>query len=384
MKIAVAAPSHLPAQRANTIQVMKMCAALAYLGYETRLAAPGLPGQPVMWEELSLFYGVAQQFPVEWLPAHSRLKRYDYGWRAVHWARSWGADLFYTRLPQAAALSSLSGLPTLLEIHDLSQGWIGPLLLRLFLRGRGARRLAVITHALAVDVQARYHLPASPGFVCIAPDGVDLERYQELPEPHAARQALAAAGRLQLQTHTFTAGYTGSLYAGRGAELILELARLLPHTQFLLAGGESLDVEQLRMIADREGLQNLYLAGFIPNQDLPLYQAACDALLMPYQEHVAASSGGDIAPYLSPMKMFEYLACGRPILSSDLPVLQEILDPATAIILPSGAAGAWAQALQFLQAEPQAAAELGSRARAQAVRYSWQGRARRLLAGLVK
>jgi len=92
---------------------------------------------------------------------------------------------------------------------------------------------------------------------------------------------------------------------------------------FLLAGGEPEDVAALREKSANLGLSNVILTGFIPNADLPIYQAACDILLMPYQSQVAASSGGDIARYLSPMKLFEYLACGKPILSSDLPVLRE-------------------------------------------------------------
>ena len=90
---------------------------------------------------------------------------------------------------------------------------------------------------------------------------------------------------------------------------------------FLIVGGEPQDVENLRQRVRVIGLKNVILTGFVPNARLPLYQAACDVLLMPYQRQVAASSGGDIARYLSPMKLFEYMACERPIISSDLPVL---------------------------------------------------------------
>jgi glycosyltransferase involved in cell wall biosynthesis len=165
-------------------------------------------------------------------------------------------------------------------------------------------------------------------------------------------------------------------------ELILDLAEKLPEVQFLLAGGEAGDVERVRQEAQRRGLQRLLLAGFVPNARLPGYQAACDVLLAPYGEKVAASSGGDIARYLSPMKLFEYMACGRPVIASDLPPLREILNDANAVLLPPGDLQAWVDSITFLMIHPEKALKLGEQARQDAVQYSWEQRAGRLLAGL--
>jgi glycosyltransferase involved in cell wall biosynthesis len=125
------------------------------------------------------------------------------------------------------------------------------------------------------------------------------------------------------------------------------------------------------------------LTGFVPNAELPQYQAACDVLLMPYQRQVAASSGGDISRYLSPMKLFEYLACERPIVSSDLPVLQEVLNPENAILLPGDDIDAWAAALQTLEADADLRRRLASRARQDAQQYTWEARAKKILSGQV-
>ncbi len=384
MKIALAAPTEIPARRANTIQVMKMAQAFASLGHAVRLAAPSPhPSQAgVDWDMLARHYGLHYPFPVTWLRAAPRLRRYDYGLRAVLWARSWGAGLLYTRLPQAAAAASLWGFPVIFEVHDLPQSPGGARLLRAFLGGRGARRLVVITQALAHDLAAGFGAPAGrslePPFTLVAPDGVDLERYRGLPEPAAARRALAGQWP-NLNPARFTAGYTGHLYPGRGSDLLLDLAAALPEMNFLIAGGEPGDVARLGEAARARRLDNLLLTGFVPNADLPRCQAACDALLMPYQNRVAASSGGDIARYLSPMKLFEYLACGRAILSSDLPVLREALHPGNALLLPADNLSAWVAALRRLQAEPELARRLGAQARADAAQYTWEARAERAL-----
>lgn len=366
-----------------------MAQALASLGHQVCLAAPLSPplpsGWPPPWPELARLYGLKMEFPLEGLPASPRLRRYDYGLNAVRWARDWKADMLYTRLPQAAALASQMGLATILEMHDLPQGWSSRQLFRLFLGGRGARRLVVITHALANDLRDNLGVPDRSPFTVIAPDGVDLERYEGLGDASVARAALAAdlsvfqdaavAGR-------FTIGYTGNLYAGRGAELILALAQRLPAMNFLVVGGGPDEVSALRAEATRQNIHNLSLTGFVPNADVPRYQAACDVLLMPYQQRVAASSGGDISRYLSPMKVFEYLACGRVILSGDLPVLREVLNQENAILLPLDDLDAWVTALQELMSDPERRARLARQARQDAQRYTWEGRAALILSGL--
>ena len=397
MRIAVAAPSEIPARRANTMQVMKMCQAIASLDCEVRLSIPSgqrraAQAPPADWATLQAHYGLQPHptFTLEWLPAHPNLKRYDFSLNSVLKARRWKADLFYTRLPQAAALASRLGVPTIYEIHDLPQGKSNPALLRLFYSGPGARRLVTITRALADDLEEHFGVPSALPFTIVAPDGVDLERYDNLPSPVLARKAIAQLPDARpetpaiLQPERFTAGYTGHLYPGRGSDMILELAERLPAITFLIAGGEPRDVENLRQLVRQRKLENLLITGFIPNAKLPLYQAACDALLMPYQSQVAASSGGDIAQYLSPMKLFEYLACERAILSSDLPVLREILNPQNAILLPTGNLESWTDALRALADQPGSGAMLARQARQDASHYSWKGRARRILEGLDK
>jgi glycosyltransferase involved in cell wall biosynthesis len=129
-------------------------------------------------------------------------------------------------------------------------------------------------------------------------------------------------------------------------------------------------------------LTNLIITGFIPNAELPRYQAMCDILLMPYQRMVAASSGGDIARYLSPMKLFEYMACGRAIVASDLPVLKEILSPNLARLVPADDHVAWRQAITALQDDPTERQRLASAAKLAVQEYTWEKRAAKLLANI--
>ncbi|MBC8508571.1 MAG: glycosyltransferase family 4 protein [Anaerolineales bacterium] len=377
MKICLIAPTYLPARRANTIQVMKMAQAMTALGHEVLVTVPGKSpeGHAPDWNKLANQYGLQHQFRVDWLPVYSWMRRYDYGYQAVKYARANNADLIYTRLPQAAGLASFLKFPTIFELHNFPQARRFQFLLKLFLKGSGARRLVLITHALRDDLFPMIDSYISNIDTIVAPDGVDLERYLDIPPPAVARNQLSLQER-------FTVGYTGHLYPGRGVELILMLATRLPEINFLLVGGNPDDVASLRTEAENANLKNVHLTGFVPNAELARYQAASDILLMPYQRKVAASSGGDISRYLSPMKLFEYMASERPIISSDLPVLQETLNQENAILLSPDEIAAWVSAIQELQSDACRRDKLARQARKDVQNYSWQSRAERILKGM--
>lgn len=377
MKILIAAPTFLPSRRANTIQVMKMAQAARGLGHPVCVLVPDSgSGKNFQWESLAHHYGLQQPFEVVWLPVTPGLRGYDYGFKVVRYFHQWGADLLYTRFPQAAAFASGLNLPTVLEVHDLPGGIFGRTLFRRFLKGKGARRLVLITQSLQDALSQTIHIPGAP-FTQVIPDGVDLARYENLPSPEVARQYLSRS-LPERSISRFTIGYSGHLYPGRGVDMILEMASRLPDLSFWVVGGDSQAVDQYKAVVEVRKLENVLLTGFIPNADLPHYQAACDILLMPYQTRVAASSGGDISRFLSPMKLFEYLACGRVILSSHLPVLCEVLNDGNAVLLPPGNLDAWVAAIREMTRDPSRRERLATQARQDARQYTWDGRANRI------
>jgi len=350
---------------------MKVCQAFTQLGHETTLLVPGNPPlinsylPTVNSDQLSTHYGLASSFPIEWLSSPRRI----FPWLAVRHARAIEADLLYAWPLQSAVFGLLMKLPVLLEMHDLPSGLFGPLWYCLFLKLSGRKRLLPITQALRRELERRYRtLP--DGQVIIAPDGVDLDRYANLPDPESARHQLGLDSSL-------TVICTGHLYRGRGIALFLALAAKFPKINFLWIGGRPADVDEWRRRAS--SLKNVIFTGFVKNEKIPLYQAAADILLMPYERTVSTSSGGNTAAICSPMKMFEYMAAGRAIISSDLPVLHEVLDDECAVFCPPEDAGKWQESLSLLLADPKRRQVIGQRARAKAKSYSWLARASSVL-----
>lgn len=371
MNIACIAPSRIPSNTANSIQVMKVCQSMVQIGHEVRLWVPGTVHLP--WIELSQHYGLSSPFEISWLKSNPGLKRYDLAASAVSKAIKWNADIIYTWLPQASILGQMRGLPVVLEVHDRPTGNFGPWLLRRTVKMRGRKRLAVITLALVSVLEKEFKLSIPAEDLVIAPNGVDLDRYVDLPEPSAARSQLG------LPPEKLTAVYSGHLYAGRGIDLLFGLAQAFPEVNFLLVGGNAESVEGCRQQAAEAGLLNITLTGFVDNHKLPLFQAAGEVLLMPYGRVIAGSSGGNSADICSPMKMFEYMASGRAILVSDLPVFHEVLNEQNAVFCEVENLEVWTAGLKDLLENPDKIQNLGRQAKIDALDYTWNSRARAIL-----
>lgn len=352
---------------------MKVCQALVEIGHEIQLWLPG--GElETPWDTLAEIYGIRARFPIQWIRSARALRRYDFCARAVAVGKRWQADLFYVWPLQAAALISRMGGPSVLEIHDRPRGRFGPWLFTQFLRGSGARRLLPNTDALRSWLSETYRVVLEPPFTLVSPNGVDLIRYHDVVEPTEARRSLDLR-------EGFTVGYTGHLYPGRGVDLLLELARRNPNINFVWAGGENATIERWRQRIDEISIDNIFILGFVPNDRLPLIQAACEVLVMPYERRIFVSGGGE-SMSASPMKVFEYLATGRAILSSDLPVLREVLNDDNAVLLPPEDVDAWDLALRELIDQPNRRKMLSTQARQDAAGYSWVERARKSIEGL--
>ena len=372
MKIVAIAGSTIPSDTANSMQVMKACQALVQLGHQLTLIVPGdLPSRIF---DIKSHYGLQTDFPIEWLASSSRRL---FTWQSVRRARDLKPDLLYVWFPQSAVFGLLHKLPVIFEIHIQPTGLLGPLWHRVFANLQGRKRLVSITRALVNMLERDYRMRLKPDEVVIAPNGVDLERFASLPDAITARRQIDL-----LEAPTVMC--TGHLYAGRGADLFLALAKSILHAHFVWVGGRLEDVNTWKHRAEAESISNITFTGFIPNRDLPLYQAAADILLMPYSHSIMGSSGtADSASVASPMKMFEYMAAGRAIVSADLQVIREVLNEKNAVFCKPDILENWRIEIKALLGNEMRRAELGRQARRDVEKFSWMAREEKVLEGFL-
>lgn len=357
---------------------MRMCQAFGRAGHEVILIGQDCPihGEPNVGDIFE-FYDVERVFEVK------RIKRLNvkgwgllYGLQAARLARRLAPDLVYARNLWGAAQATRMGLPVVFEAHTLRflSGRAHRLVSIGMLRRKTFRRLVVISGVLKEDVGQVLQERGLDAVVDlqVAHDGADLLQ----SDLQAAVFPGTSSGRLQV-------GYCGSLYSGKGAEIVPELARRCSWADFHIAGGSEVALQEFRSRTDLP--ENLTLHGFLPSRQAAEFCLGCDVLLAPNQRRVQLGGPGtDIGRWTSPLKIFEYMACAKPILCSDLPVLREILrDGETGWLLPPEDTAAWADALQRLRHDSAERLSLGQKALDDLKsNFTWQNRAYSVLRGL--
>ena len=261
----------------------------------------------------------------------------------------------------------------LFRSHDMPTGG-GIRWFDIYTRTKAPKKIICITKALQNRLLA--HFPQLRKEDCLVmPNGFSPEDYDGLPDgPSAKRQMGFSVERPVVSC-------SGHLYEGRGSELFLQLAARFPEADFHWFGGTPEAVKRCRAEAQRNGLTNVTFHGFVARDRLPLAQAACDVLLMPYDRHIAGSGGGNSAEICSPMKMFEYMAGGRCILSSELPVIHEVLDESCAVFCEPEDVDSWTEGLRTVLENTSLREKFAQTAKVRSKQYTWQKRAEIYLNG---
>lgn len=367
MKLVYVANSIIPSRAANSVHVMKMCDALAKAGYDVTLMVPEV-GASAPGEEYAA-YGVPPSFRIQRLPwLKSRGRGWWFAWSAFKAIKRLGADRVYGRHLPSLVLPALSGLPTAYEAHAPvtdTMGKSGTICLKLLAAARGFEKLVVISEALA----AWYR------------DNTALNNERLVVAHDAASPAVAMPGEPSAREldSSFHLGYVGQLYAGKGMEMIARLAAKRPKYRFTVIGGDDSDISHWRN--QLRHLSNVCFTGFMPQAEAIEHLSGFDAVLAPYQSRVAtAGGGGDVARWMSPLKIFEYMAAAKPIVVSDLPVLREVLvDGENAMLCDPDNAEHWCVAIDRLNSDRSLCERIGRNAKRQFLQcFTWEARAIRI------
>jgi len=374
MKLVYVSPSVLPSASANAVHVVHQCEAFSRAGAEVVLFAKRAIREPgPALEAIRERYGV--EFHGVTLRSYfSRLRVADtlrIAVRALRELPRERPDLILCRnLYAAYALAVVSKRRIIYETHHLELG------LRRHLQRAIVLRPEVLTVVISEELRRLLgeHVGASPVRTLVLHDAA-ADGIAPLPwgEKREALQKLLPD--VELGRWRGTCAYFGNFYPGRGIEVIEEMARRQPQVLFLLFG-------ELKTGAKADRLPNVSYPGFLPHPRALQIMKAVDVLLMPYQHNVSIGmKGHDTARWMSPMKMFEYLASGTPIVSSELTVLKEVLrDGENALLVSPANVDRWVDAVERLLGDPVLAERLSRAGHATyASGHTWSQRARRIL-----
>ena len=386
MKILSFADTRFPIERANGVQTMQTCHALAASGHEVTLLVR--PDSTTPARDAHTFYGLTPipALHIDAIPTAGAapLRRARMLWEAVRRAVSGSFDVVFTRdLGLAALLSRIPAarrpgliyeshgiapivsaeMPNLLGRPDLTPtpSKLRRLDRREALVWRSADAYVTITRALADDLGARY---GHRDHVFVVPDGT----------------VLSAAGPMRPAAGPVVAAYAGHLYPWKGIDVFVQALALTADVRGLIVGGHpgEADLARVQTLIHTLGLSaRVTITGLLAPTAVASALDEADILVLP-NTHSAISDR-----YTSPLKLFEYLTRARAIVASDLPSIREVLThEQTAMLVPAGDAPALSAALTRLATDRSLRERLGVAARELAPDYSWRRRAERLAPAL--
>lgn len=361
MRILYISEAKFPSRAANTTQIQAMCAAFVRAGYQVDLIGLNeMPARLVQRSENPAGFAVhLLRWP--WRRLRNRMVA-AIGRRL---ARRLKPDLIFTRSALLAKAMVRQGTPIILELHSLPPG--GSRLesaLQRVLISHTLIKVVCISQGLADDLKAAYPEQRNGLDVMVAHDGADPG-----PEP---------TPREPMEGRRFRIGYFGHLYPGKGMELIAELAPIVPEAEFHIYGGTEKDIARWR---SEKLASNIQLHGHIPHAEVRQRMEWCDALIAPYGKKVEHVAGGDIGRWMSPLKLFEYMSAGRPILASDLSTIREVLqDRVHALLCDPENPDTWKATVITMMGDELFAGSIGSNGRQLLLEiYTWDARTEAVL-----
>jgi glycosyltransferase involved in cell wall biosynthesis len=380
-QLCIVANTRLPSERAQALQVVQMAGAFARAGaavellHAKRKRELALPPGTDVWSHYGVPPGprpVLRAIPcVDWIEAlpvqlqyiPARMQELSFARnaaRALHGVRE-QAWIYSREIECALRLVRAGARAVFLEIHRVPGGrarrrW-------LLEAAAGARGVVAISGGVRDDLVG---CGVDAAAITVEHDGYEPSRFANLPTRESARAALS------IPLAASVVVYTGGLLEWKGVDLLVDAARVLSETLFVIAGGMGADVERLR--ARAAGLANVRIDGFQSPERVPLYLAAGDVGAVPNRSTPAIS-----ARYTSPLKVYECMAAGLPLVASDLPSLRDCLGDGEALFCAPDDAAALARALSELLADPARRARISARLRERAPAHTWDARADRLL-----
>jgi len=369
------ANARIPTEKAHGIQIMNMCDAFAKQGVSVSLVIPRRVN-PIKKEPFQ-FYGIKEKsFSIKrkicidllFLPIGKAvsfwLQRISFALHVLFYVMIKKATFYYTRDALIAILVSFIRKNVQYEVHTIPESglWMHKY------AWKRSKKLITISDAIREDI---IKLGIEDKKISVARDGVNMELFNEKLSQNESREVL------NLPKDQKIVLYSGHLYGWKGARDFAKAVQSLPsdiHAYFV--GGTDEDVKKYRKEFSQE---NIHIVGRRPYSEIPHWLVSSDFLVLPNSAKTKIGSR-----YTSPLKLFEYMASGTLIISTDVPALKEVLNEETALFCKPDDYKDLASVIdKALSLSPEHRKNIGETAKREVKKYSWNERAKLILVAIV-
>lgn len=352
----------IPSMSANSVHIMKMCQAFAKNGFEVELLAYSMNTKESI-ESIFDNYGVQKIFRLTLLNIkNDNLKFPKNVFKIFSFLNKHSRDtIVYGRDINSILLAALLGFKVYYETHSIPVSRYHATIEAILFKSKNLIKVIVISEKLK-SLYADLYSSASNKKIITLHDAADIV-------PPDTKKANLGKG--------FHVGYAGSLHhEGRGIDLILMVAKKNMKITFHLVGGSYEEIKKWKEKAPK----NVVFHGFVVNRDLPSLLLCFDIVLMPYQTNLNLQGiSRNTVEWMSPMKMFEYMSAKKAIVSSDLPVIREILNEKNSLLVSPKNVDAWSLAIRKLYFDRELIDKIASEAYQNFLdNYTWDQRVQNL------
>lgn len=353
----------IPTEKAHGYQIAKMCEALGGEGAEVSLVVPTRKNETQ--GDIFSYYGAQDNFSVTYIPTFDAIaffsgSRFGFYAQALSFLFALRHEnishdtIVITRSPEIAWWYGRRGYRVFFDAHSFPahSAWFLKLLLK--------KTAGIIANSNGTADAFR-----RVGFrsLLTVPNAVDLAQFVNV-EAGARSDLGLPPGHLAM--------YVGHLYDWKGVGVVVEAARLskIENLTFVFVGGTDADLARFRI--ETKDVRNIFFLGRRPHQEVPALIQSADVLLLPN-----IPSTQESILYTSPIKMFEYMASGVPIVASGLPSIQEVLNDRNSILVEPGNAKDLLDGIsKALSGE---AKERAAQAKKDIQQYTWESRVQKIL-----
>jgi len=305
--------SKIPSRHANSVQVVNMIIAFSALMDNIKVHLPGGLSQKIKLITNTLFNNYGKTIPnnAEFFFSKDSSSNKNYFEDSVLGKLSSDASkLVFTRSPYIAWKLAEQQLPVIFESHWFSRDKNVIPLPRFASLISASTASGVVTTSPAIT-SAYIEAGLDRSHILTVSNSVDVDTF--------AKSQSGGLGKLfgpqVYQKPTFV--YTGSLGKGKGAQFLASASASLENIHVAIIGGNDKEIQNLQETSGNSS--TLFLHSAVPHKEIPAILQDATGLIMPY------TNEGSLSLYMCPLKMFEYLATGKPVISADLPALKTIL-----------------------------------------------------------
>jgi hypothetical protein len=336
----------LPSKSAYSIQVMKMCDAFSKFGFKVHLHVLNQNNSNNF-----KFYNCLTKFNI----VSYRFKKNNFFTRLlfslfVSFKMKNEDSVFYSRSIITGIFLAFIKKNTFIEIHHELKGFTR-ILFKISKNFLFFKKIKFVF--ITKNLKKFYRLN---NISLVAGDAVDLVNFK-------------ANKSVKIKN---TCVYTGSLSKGKGLEIILKVSKLLPKIKFHIYGDFSnSDFTE----NDLKKYSNIYYLGHISYEKIPKILNKYSLYLMPYLKKVHVRSNNiEVAKYMSPMKLFEYMAADGVIIASNLEVYSHILNKTNSILINKYSIRDWKNKIEYYFENISKFSYLSKNASNQVKTYTWEKR----------